>query len=534
MEAPESTSLRSTSTAELPAELNLLTLNCWGLLHISKLRAERLREIGRQIALLKPAPDIVCLQECWVKDDFRAVHGATAHLLPHAKFYHSGAFGGGLVVMSRWPIEASSMIGYPLNGRPTAFFRGDWYVGKGIAHARIRIGPGKTDVVEVFNTHVSSQIETSSTPSHQSLGRLSLPHDKGFMAQFTNFPEQTHAPYSGDKGDTYTCHRLAQIWELSKHLHAASSRGHLALALGDFNTTPLSLAHRLLTARAPVVDVWRVLHPDSSLGHAHQEEERARNRPPPTAQFNIRENGTTSDTVYCTWRWSKRDQKKLLGGEIMPVRPDAEDLRGKRLDYIFAGAGDLSSGRAWVVKSASVEMRDRHPDLHVSLSDHFAVYATLAVHPVPRTRPSSQVASSPPVDPSPSHPFADYDTQLRRFQAEPESVPVEMYSDLLDRIKRYTRREKKQRYWRGMHFYVSVLVWLACLVAVWFSPYNFVAFILMLLASLGLVAGVIDGLLALLFFSGEIRALKEFKWEVRNAQTIAKNASREPQTITKS
>jgi hypothetical protein len=47
------------------------------------------------------------------------------------------------------------MVRYPLNGRPTAFFRGDWYVGKGVACARIRYGAGLKDVVEVFTTHVS-------------------------------------------------------------------------------------------------------------------------------------------------------------------------------------------------------------------------------------------------------------------------------------------------------------------------------------------------------------------------------------------
>lgn len=47
------------------------------------------------------------------------------------------------------------MFRYPLNGRPTAFWRGDWYVGKGVAIAGVRYGPGENDVVEVFNTHVS-------------------------------------------------------------------------------------------------------------------------------------------------------------------------------------------------------------------------------------------------------------------------------------------------------------------------------------------------------------------------------------------
>lgn len=144
----------------LPSELTLLTLNCWGLLHISALRTPRLAEIGRHIAALEPTPHIVCLQECWVQDDYRAIRDATRAILPHGKFYHSGAFGGGLAILSRWPIEESSMFPYKLNGRPTAFWRGDWYVGKGVATAKVRYGPGRKDIIEVFNTHVSGKIQT--------------------------------------------------------------------------------------------------------------------------------------------------------------------------------------------------------------------------------------------------------------------------------------------------------------------------------------------------------------------------------------
>lgn len=53
------------------------------------------------------------------------------------------------------------MVRYPLNGRPTAFFRGDWFVGKGVACARIRIGPGPKDKVEVFTTHVGNVFQKS-------------------------------------------------------------------------------------------------------------------------------------------------------------------------------------------------------------------------------------------------------------------------------------------------------------------------------------------------------------------------------------
>jgi sphingomyelin phosphodiesterase 2 len=139
-----------------PSDLRILSLNCWGLKFISKLRNERLAEIGNQIAAADPRPDIVGLQECWTQQDYNDIRERTIHILPYGKFYHSGIFGGGLVILSRWPIEESNMVRYPLNGRPAAFYRGDWFVGKGVACARIRMGPGRRDIAEVFCTHVRS------------------------------------------------------------------------------------------------------------------------------------------------------------------------------------------------------------------------------------------------------------------------------------------------------------------------------------------------------------------------------------------
>ncbi|KAL7925029.1 Endonuclease/exonuclease/phosphatase [Trichoderma austrokoningii] len=453
-------------------QIRLLSLNCWGLLFISDLRTARLAEIGRQLALLDPPPDIVCLQECWTRDDYGAIRKATAHILPHGKFYNSGAFGGGLALLSRWPVETSSMFRYPLNGRPTAFWRGDWYVGKGVAIAGVRYGPGEHDVVEVFNTH-------------------------------------THAPYESGPGDTYLCHRTAQAWEIAKLLRAASLSGRLVVALGDFNMTPRSLPHRIITAQTPLRDSWRVLHPDSSLGTADDPAEKARGRPIPTADFNIRFNGSTSDGLYNTWRWPKSAQKKLKT-EPSPVDPDSPDPRGKRLDYVFASTGRLQPDNAsgWVVNSASVEMTQRHPSLNVSLSDHFAASATLKLH---------QISSA----------------QLQQQQQpNPDALTLTLadYDEILAMTTSYTAREVAQRFWRAIHFYASLLVWIGCLIAVWWSPRNFVAFILMLVASLGLATGVVDGLLALLFFWSEIRALREFEWEIRNARSFLLHDAEKPQS----
>ncbi|KAH7022794.1 Endonuclease/exonuclease/phosphatase [Ilyonectria destructans] len=489
----------------LPTELNLLTLNCWGLLHISALRTPRLDEIGRQLALLTPAPHIVALQECWTQDDYRAIRRHTRQILPYGKFYHSGAFGGGLAILSRWPIEESTMVKYTLNGRPTAFWRGDWYVGKGVACAKIRFGPRRKDVIEVFNTH-------------------------------------THAPYEREPNDSYICHRTAQAWEMSKLLRGAAERGHLVVAMGDFNMLPLSLAHRLITTHAPVRDVWRVLHPNSALGPAHHPAEKARHRPIPTADYNLLENGATSDSVYNTWRWTKNQQNLLKAGKPCDVAPDAIDPRGKRLDYIFASTGvdpeAPPTTPGWIIKTAIVALTERHPDLHVSLSDHFAVRATLTRHtpssmiaptyaqsetPSTLLKTGAYLANSSPASSIRSVPRAlPSDPDLQLFHnPDNEPLPMAVYDEILAMIHKYILREVRQRYWRGVHFFVALIVWVACLVGVWFSPANFVAFILMLVSSLGLVAGVVDGLLSLLFFSWEIRGLKEFDWEIRNAKAVA-------------
>ena len=140
-----------------PSKIEIISLNCWGLKYISKHRHDRLAEIGLRLASRRTRIDIVGLQECWTQEDYEIIRRQTQDILPYGKFYHGGVFGAGLVILSRWPLIESSMFQYPLNGRPTAFFRGDWFVGKGVACAKIKYGPDCHDIMEVFCTHVSSR-----------------------------------------------------------------------------------------------------------------------------------------------------------------------------------------------------------------------------------------------------------------------------------------------------------------------------------------------------------------------------------------
>ncbi|KAM7223213.1 Endonuclease/exonuclease/phosphatase [Rhypophila decipiens] len=534
----------------LPTKISVITLNCWGLKYISDLRRERLAEIGRQIAIADPQPHIVALQECWTQEDYRSIRRQTRFILPYGKFYHSGALGGGLAIFSKWPIQESTMFRYPLNGRPTAFWRGDWFVGKGVACAKIRFGPDPKHIIEVFNTH-------------------------------------THAPYEGGKpDDSYLCHRMAQAWEVSKLLRGAAERGHLVLALGDFNMIPLSLEHRIITGLAPVSDTWRVLHPDSSLGPAGHPAEKARNRPVPTAEFNLVENGAASDGPYNTWRWTPAQRKVLGPGKPeVTVSPDTPDHRGKRLDYVFASTGEIPAlGGSWTVRRVKVGMTMRHPELGCSLSDHFGVEATLGFvpthassngvesrEPAPATAPvssstgkvikpelnseidtlipgsgsnketytagledlfhngtylQSPTTSSFQDDSASKKNRTSFDENNRPTEQHLLRLPDTEYNELLELVRKYRAREQAQLKYRTLHFWVALLLTIACLIGIWFvGSRTYVGFILILFSSLNLTAGTIDGLLALLFFRGELKTLKEFEWEVRSAKAFGEAIS---------
>ncbi|KAF9733184.1 hypothetical protein PMIN03_005337 [Paraphaeosphaeria minitans] len=455
-------------TSQPPASLRILSLNCWGLKYIAKLRNERLTEIANQIASADPPPDIVGLQECWTQRDYDVIREKTKHFLPFGKFYFSGIFGGGLVILSRWPIEESSMAQYPLNGRPAAFYRGDWFVGKGVAYARIRMGPTRRDIAEVFCTHL-------------------------------------HAPYETEPHDSYICHRTAQAWEIAKLMRGAAERGHLVIGLGDFNMTPLSLAHRIIETHSRARDVWRVLYPNSSLGAAKDKVEQMRNVPMPNAEYNLTNNGATCDSALNTWRWNKAHSQRLAKGENVQIEPTVDDPNAKRLDYIFFSSGshhDATNGHPsaeWSLKEGNVGMTARHPTLYCSLSDHFSVEATLVRN---LDEPRATTSNGP--------------------YALPEAyLPIEIYDDILTTIAKYDNRERIQRRLRLGHFGFQLSLTIGCLIGVWWVPHNYVAFILMLISSLSLSVGVIDGLMGLLFVSSELRALKEFEWEVRNTKERA-------------
>ncbi|ORY87097.1 Endonuclease/exonuclease/phosphatase [Protomyces lactucae-debilis] len=205
----------------MPDELEIVSLNCWGLKYISELTDERIAHIADELA--NGTSDIVCLQEIWQRRHWRLLRDRVKDRLPHSKYFYSGMMGSGLAILSRHPIIGTDMRPYTLNGRPQAFYRGDWFVGKGVASVVILL-PSKRKC-QIFNTHM-------------------------------------HAPYN-ERVDTYLCHRTAQGWDLRKMLKASVEAGYLTFATGDFNSVPGSLVHRFLTTY--LSDSFITLNPELPL-----------------------------------------------------------------------------------------------------------------------------------------------------------------------------------------------------------------------------------------------------------------------------
>ena len=274
-------------------------------------------------------------------------------------------------------------------------------------------------------------------------------------------------------------------------MRGAAERGHLVIGLGDFNMVPLSLAHRLIETHAPVRDVWRILHPDSSVGAAEDPAEKGKGRPTSTVDVNLTENGTTCDSAFNTWRWSKSQQKALAKGTAIEIKGTTNDPRAKRLDYIFLGSGaSPTTTPQWSVDRVNVGMTGRHPTLGCSLSDHFSVEATITRHACAENNDTTNSHSSTTDKPAVQKLLG---ASIETLPTPAPYLPLNTYDEILTMTCKYTAREHRQRRIRLAHFCLSLPLSVSCMIGVWWSPHNYVAFILMLVSTLALSTGVIDG-----------------------------------------
>lgn len=282
--------------------IKLLTFNVWGLKYISKHRQERIEGIAQR--LLDPAEDydVIALQEVWCQEDWDLLQDKLSGLYLYSRYFSSGIIAGpGLGIFSKIPIKETWLYRFPINGRPSAVHRGDWYVGKSLAVTVL-----SNDVV-ILNSHM-------------------------------------HAPYNTVGDDSYSYHRASQAWDISRVVKTLNKAGYRIVLVGDLNSRPGSLAHRMFTYY--LRDSWELLK--TQQGQLITTEELG--QLPPREQIVL--GGVTCNSQLNTWRKNS----------------SLDDAC--RLDYALIN-DSLS------VLDAQVRFIDTVPNIACSYSDHFAYYTKL-------------------------------------------------------------------------------------------------------------------------------------------------------------
>nr|CAG4640624.1 EOG090X00X3 [Eulimnadia texana] len=192
-------------------ELVILTLNCWGILGISKDRKPRMAAIAKE--LLSGNYDFVFLQEVWVKSDYEFIAKQVSSVLPYSYYFHSGVINGGICVFSKAPFIDTFFHQWSLNGYFHKIQHGDWFGGKGVGICTVKY---KGLQINLYTAHF-------------------------------------HAEYDREN-DEYQAHRVAQAFETAQMLRYSRHRADLSIFAGDFNTEPGDLPYRVLLYHGKLTD----------------------------------------------------------------------------------------------------------------------------------------------------------------------------------------------------------------------------------------------------------------------------------------
>lgn len=468
-------------------QLRLLTLNCWGLKYVSKLRTERLQAIADRLANPRDDADvfdIVALQEVWCEQDWRYIDLVCSHQYPYRRIFKSGIISGpGLAVLLKIPIESTFLYRFPINGRSLAFWRGDWYVGKGVA-------------VTILSPRNPKGLPQSPPPRPIAL-----------------LNSHMHAPYGNHTGDAgYGCHRACQAWDFAKLVRVLTRAGYAVVQVGDLNLKPGSLPYKLFTIEGGLVDLWDqrqlatpappltelvsdAARPSTaiSLGYGSilrsglvvQQPLMATTATALHAQSNhndlallspldqIRIGGATCDLTLNTWREFKQPHQAC------------------RLDYALVNPQCISTTDAKVV------FTERLPEPHNCLYlDHFAYSANFHILAAGEQHSTTEASTNSNV-------------------VDRVAVYKEMLLVLHD-YQKYTI--PWQARWRKYHFFVGIafvaLMHAAMPVAASLRP--LVALTVLVLLTLVGISSVLNGLIWGFGVRSESRALQEVRMEVED------------------
>ncbi|KAF6206732.1 hypothetical protein GE061_017968 [Apolygus lucorum] len=222
-------------------ELKVFTMNVWGIPYVSKDKSSRMEAIAE--ALKSKDYDIICLQEIWDTNDYELIHSKIKTRMPYKYYYYSGFLGSGLCTFSKWPIVETFYYKFPLNGYVHKIHHGDWFAGKGVALAKLKVND---KIINVFNTHL-------------------------------------HAQYC-QENDEYLSHRLSQSYEAGQLVSLGSEGAALTLFLGDFNSKPSDICTQVLRTIPGLQDAF--LHNDKECDYGTNETTRNSYTPPEVLKKN--------------------------------------------------------------------------------------------------------------------------------------------------------------------------------------------------------------------------------------------------------
>jgi len=206
-----------------PRTLRLVTYNIADGYLFTGNRRERMRAIAEQLARLDP--DVVGLQEAFVASDrallLETLAAQGSRLVHHVRF--PGALvGNGLLILSAWPIEESFFHRFESDGSWYRVWEGDWWAGKGVGLARIRLPCGA--LLDFYDTHA---VAGRGNPANEWI-------------------------------------RLGQMAELARFVRESRLPTAPAFVVGDFNTRPGAPDYELAVREAGLV---RAMAMDSEIDH---------------------------------------------------------------------------------------------------------------------------------------------------------------------------------------------------------------------------------------------------------------------------
>lgn len=204
-----------------PVTLKVVTFNIQDLYLRGRDRPLRMRSIGAKLLILDP--DLVAFQEAFIEADRAVLLKELENTrLQHHRYYPSGLVGSGLLVASAFPIEEVWFHRFSVSNPAYKVWEGDWWAGKGVALARVRLPGG--GMLDLYNTHAQA----------------------------------------GYGNPAYDIVREQQMAELARFVNESRLGAHPALVAGDLNCRPGDPAFETAVEGAKL---QRVLAGDSGVDH---------------------------------------------------------------------------------------------------------------------------------------------------------------------------------------------------------------------------------------------------------------------------